>query len=265
VLRPSTFRPDLAPEPERPGSFVIRRVTKNPHYGNGVGMVRAVIFDFNGVLIDDEQIHFELFREVLAQEGVALTERQYHERYLGLDDRGCFEVALAEAGQPVERGRIDDLIARKARRYVDLARSGLRIFPGAAECLVALSGRWPLAIYSGALRPEIEFALDLMRVRDRIAFIVSAEDTTRCKPDPQGYLLALDGLRAGRASSLEPGACLVIEDSLAGIASAKAAGMHAVGVTNTYPPAALRGAGADALCDGLVPLTPSWIDRTFGP
>ncbi|HEX8203362.1 MAG TPA: HAD family phosphatase [Isosphaeraceae bacterium] len=227
-------------------------------------MVRAVIFDFNGVLVDDERVHFELFREVLAQEGVALTERQYHERYLGFDDRRCFEVALGDAGREADRARVDALIARKARRYVEVARSGLRIFPGAAECLVALAARWPLAIYSGALRPEIELALDLMRVRDRIGPIVSAEDTTRCKPDPEGYLLALDALRRGVDPGLAAGACLVVEDSLAGVASAKAAGMGAVGVTNTYPAAALLQAGADAVCDGLIPLTPAWIDRTFG-
>jgi HAD superfamily hydrolase (TIGR01509 family) len=174
-------------------------------------------------------------------------------------------VALADAGQEADPGRVDALIARKARRYVEVAREGLRIFPGAAACISALSDRWPLAIYSGALRPEIELALDLMHVRDRIALIVSAEDTTRCKPDPEGYLLALDGLRAGVAPDLAAADCLVIEDSLAGVASAKAAGMRAIGVTNTYPAGALREAGADSIRDGLTSLTPSWIDRTFGP
>jgi beta-phosphoglucomutase len=233
--------------------------------GNGVGMVRAVIFDFNGVLVDDEQIHFELFREVLAQEGVALTARQYHERYLGFDDRGCFEAALVDAGQAADRDRVEALIARKARRYGERARTGLRIFPGASACVSALSDRWPVAICSGALRPEIEFALDQMQVRDHIAVIVAAEDTTRCKPDPEGYLLALEGLRAQVGPDLAAEDCLVIEDSLAGIASARAAGMRAVGVTPTYTAEALREAGADAISDGLTSLTPSWIDRTFGP
>ncbi len=79
----------------------------------GIG---AVIFDFNGVLVDDESVHFALFQEVLAQEGVAITERDYHERYLGYDDRGCFEAALRDGGQSADRARLDDLIARKARR-----------------------------------------------------------------------------------------------------------------------------------------------------
>ena len=92
----------------------------------GIG---AVIFDFNGVLVDDEAIHFALFREVLAQEGVMITERDYHERYLGYDDRGCFEAALADAGQSADRERVDQLITQKARRYVEVAGQGLRFLP----------------------------------------------------------------------------------------------------------------------------------------
>ncbi len=157
---------------------------------NGFGMIRAVIFDFNGVLVDDEHLHFDMFREVLAVEGVTITDRDYHERYLGLDDRGCFEAALIDGGQQADQERLDALIARKAVRYAEEAGVGLRFFPGAADCLAALAGRWPLAINSGALRPEIEFALGLINSRERVGSIVSAEDTSRCKPDPQGYLLA---------------------------------------------------------------------------
>ena len=123
-----------------------------------------------------------------------------------------------------------------------------------------------MAINSGALRPEIEFALDLLACRGKFVAIVSAEDTTRCKPDPQGYLLALDALRrqpevAGADFRAEH--CLVIEDSLAGVASAKGAGMWAVGITHTYPAEALQEAGADAIIDGLKTLTPDWILRCF--
>jgi beta-phosphoglucomutase len=233
-------------------------------------MIRAVIFDFNGVLLDDEHVHFELFREVLGQEGIAMSAEQYHERFLGLDDRGCFEAALVEAGRVADGAYLDELVARKARRYVAVAAAGLRFFPDAAECLAMLAVRWALAINSGALRPEIEFALDQLDRRDRVAVIVAAEDTTRCKPDPEGYRLALEALRrrpgAGDGSALadlRPEHCLVIEDSLAGVASAKGAGMWAVGVTHTYGAEALREAGADAIIDGLETLTPDWIARHF--
>jgi beta-phosphoglucomutase len=229
-------------------------------------MIRAVIFDFNGVLVDDEHVHFELFREILAQEGIALSEEKYHAEYLGYDDRGCFEAALAEAGQDAGPQRIEALIARKAERYATVAENGLRFFPGVPDSLAALADRWPLAICSGALRPEIEFALNRLRVRERVAAIVSAEDTTRCKPDPQGYLLALDALRAqpgGRLADLKASECLVIEDSLAGVASAKAAGMWAIAVAHTYDPDALAEAGADVVIPGLVPLTPPWVEQHF--
>jgi beta-phosphoglucomutase len=239
--------------------------------------IGAVIFDFNGVLVDDEAIHFALFREVLAQEEVVITERDYHERYLGYDDRGCFQAALVDAGQSADRARLDQLIAQKAHRYVEVAGQGLRFFPEAAETLGGVAARWPVAICSGALRPEIEDALRRLGQLDNITAIISAEDTEKGKPDPEGYRLALAALRARACNgrnltrshsktqpNLEAINCLVIEDSLAGIVSAKGAGMRAVGVPNTYTADQLRGAGADEVVDGLATFTPDWIERRFG-
>jgi HAD superfamily hydrolase (TIGR01509 family) len=228
-------------------------------------MIRAVVFDFNGVLVDDEELHFQLLRDVLADEGLALDAEEYYAEYLGYDDRGCFETALRRAGRPVPPSTIDDLIARKARRYAAAAARGLKLFPGAAEAVRAMAGRWPVAICSGALRPEIAYALDRLGVRDEIAAIVSAEDTDRCKPDPEGYFLALDALRSLGHEGLEAGHCLVIEDSRAGIQSAKAAGMWVVGVTHTYPADDLRQAGADSVIEGLTELTPATVRRLFLP
>ncbi len=244
--------------------------------------IRAVIFDFNGVLVDDEAVHFALFREVLAQEGVAITERDYHERYLGYDDRGCFEAALLDAGQFANRERLDALIARKAQRYIEVAERDLRFFPAAAETLETIADRWPIAICSGALRSEIEYALRRLNRLDRITAIVSAEDADKCKPDPDGYWRALTALRtycssigqgedirqagwelSSRSCDLSATDCLVVEDSLAGIISAKGAGMQAVGIANTYSPQELLRAGADAVIGGLATFTPEWIDCRF--
>jgi beta-phosphoglucomutase-like phosphatase (HAD superfamily) len=242
----------------------------------GIG---AVIFDFNGVLVDDEAVHFALFREVLDQEGVTITERDYRERYLGYDDRGCFDAALLDAGQSSDQERLDRLIARKARRYVEVAEQGLRFFPAAAQTLAAVAARWPVAICSGALRSEIEYALRRLGRLEQVAAIVSAEDTDKCKPDPESYKMALAALQAhvrdghgarnaataGTQLQLAARDCLVVEDSLAGIISAKGAGMRTLGVTNTYTTRELREAGADAVVDGLAILTPAWIDQQFGP
>jgi beta-phosphoglucomutase len=228
-------------------------------------MIRAVIFDFNGVLVDDESVHCDLFREVLAGQGVTLDEQLYHEKYLGFDDRECFETAMLDAGKVVDRETIDAMIARKAVRYLEVAEQGLRFFPRAAEAVASLADRWPIAINSGALRPEIVFSLNKMGVRDRVAVIVSAEDASKGKPDPMGYLLALRALRDEPGlADLPAETCLVFEDSLAGIISAKGAGMKAVGIAQTYGEAELVEAGADAILGDLVPLTPEWVDRMFG-
>jgi beta-phosphoglucomutase-like phosphatase (HAD superfamily) len=244
----------------------------------GIG---AVIFDFNGVLVDDESVHFALFREVLAQQGVTITEQDYYERYLGYDDRRCFQAALGDAGQFAEPGRLDELIAQKARLYAEVADRGLRFFPAAADMLGAVAARWPVAICSGALRSEIEHALRRLDRYEQVTAIISAEDTEKSKPDPECYRLALVALQAhardgqGRAGATPSGQempvklraaeCLVVEDSLAGIASAKGAGMRAIGVPNTYTALQLRQAGADDIVDGLAALTPDWIERRFGP
>jgi beta-phosphoglucomutase len=240
-------------------------------------MIKALIFDFNGVLVDDEAVHFELFREVLEREGVVITERDYHERYLGYDDRGCFAAALGDAGLAYDEQRLDDLIVLKAHRYAEVAENGLRYFPFAAETLANLAKHWPVAICSGALRSEIEYALKRLDRRDHVVAIIAAEDAHKCKPDPAGYLQALGTLRgylrAGTRTSANAGSvfapdlqardCLVIEDSLAGILSAKGAGMQAVGISHTYNAVQLRKSGADAVIDGLETLTPEWIKQQF--
>ncbi len=228
-------------------------------------MIRAVIFDFNGVLLDDESVHFDLFREVLAEQGVDLTDRMYHERYLGYDDRQCLDTALRDAGRSPSTEFVESMIADKADRYLVRAEQGLRYFPNAAEALSGLAARWPVAINSGALRQEIVLTLRNMGVIGQVSAIVAAEDSTNGKPDPEGYLLALDALRSTVGEDIEAAHCLVFEDSLAGIQSAKGAGMWAVGVSNTYDEPALRAAGADAVIPGLESLTPEWVEKMFAP
>jgi beta-phosphoglucomutase-like phosphatase (HAD superfamily) len=238
--------------------------------------INAVIFDFNGILVDDEPVHFTLFSEILANEGVTLSERDYRERYLGYDDRKCFETVLLDSQKSADAEHIDWLIAQKARRYVQVASEGLRFFPAAGETLRTMAAKWPVAICSGALRAEIEYSLKLLNQLDQVAVIISAEDTTKCKPDPEGYQLALIALRnhfgdgnggidteAKKRTDLAPMNCLVVEDSLAGIVSAKSAGMWAVGVPNTYTAEQLLEAGADDVILGLGKLTPQWVDRRF--
>lgn len=212
---------------------------------------RAIIFDFNGVIINDEPLHLELLRRLLIEEGMTFTENDYREKYLGCDDRHCFNRALFDHGRAADAARpgyIQSLISRKTRYYHESIREQNLLFPGAPELIAHLASRVPLAIASGALREEIEVALTRGNIRHHFHLIVASEDVTRSKPDPEGYLRALNGLRL-IIPDLAPIDCLVIEDSVAGVEAAKSAGMQCLALTTSYPREELQ--RADAVLPGL--------------
>ncbi|MDX1998112.1 MAG: HAD family phosphatase [Thermoanaerobaculia bacterium] len=210
-------------------------------------MFRAVIFDFNGVLVDDEPIHLRLFREVLAEEGIELSAEDYYAHYLGFDDRGCFEAVLKAAGETPTTSRVVRLIARKSSYYQDLVRrEGYPFFPGAITLVRALAdANVPLGLVSGALRDEIEGALAQEGLLQCFKVLVTAEDVALGKPDPEGYRRGLDELNATPPLPhrlLHPHEVVAIEDSPAGIAAARGAGLATLGVAQTYPLAELGSA-----------------------
>ena len=197
---------------------------------------RAILFDFNGVLIEDETHHWRAFREVLAPLGVRLGRARYDERYLVFDDRTALRAMLRDAG--LDRRLLSRLLASKRRVYARLAR-GVRIDPRAVRLVRALARLAPLAVVSGANRREVAAALRRARLGRSFRVVVTSEDVKRPKPRPDGYLLALRrlGLRGGRGS-------VAIEDSPGGVRAARAAGCVVIGVTTTFGAARLRRAGA---------------------
>jgi HAD superfamily hydrolase (TIGR01509 family) len=220
--------------------------------------VIATLFDFNGVLIDDEAVHLAAFREVLAPLGIQVEDATYEERYLGFDDAGAFRAILEDAGRAPTDEDVARLIEAKKPVYMRRIATDLVVFEGAREIVERRAQVGPVGIVSGALRHEIEHALGHMGVRSHVRFIVAAEDTTECKPHPQGYLLGLSALgREGRPSGVA-----VIEDSLAGVAAAKHAELRCVAVAHSYPAERLRAAGADAVAAKLADLTDAMIDGT---
>lgn len=228
-------------------------------------MIRAVVFDFNGLIVDDEHLHFLLFAEQLATQDVILTEELYAARYLGYDDRGCFSVALADHGKPCGEAILKTLIDRKAKRYLDTARDSLKFFPGLTDCVDRLaSAGIALAVCSGALRAEVRLGLEISGIADRFLGIVAAEDTAACKPDPEGYLKAFDLLRL-TIPDLEPAQVTAVEDSLAGIAAAKSAGFHVVGIPNSYPVETLIEASPSAVVPDLGAFADWVLQRSAAP
>ena len=213
---------------------------------------RALVFDFDGVIADDEPLHLAAFQRALAAEGVALSAEAYYARYLGFDDHDAVVEALRDAGRPVTPDRVQALMAAKAGHFLDLVRDGVRIFPGVPELVRAAAGRVPLAIASGALRREIALILAQAGLTRAFTAIVSAEDVEEGKPSPAAFLAALERLRE-TVPDLAPAHCLVVEDSRAGVEAARRAGMRCLAVTNSYPAEAL--ADADLVVTSLDEVT----------
>src|SRR5215467_7174729 len=162
-------------------------------------MVRAVIFDFNGIIVDDEPIHFKLFQRVLGEEGIVLTETDYYARYLGFDDRGAFNAGYRENNRSLGEPKLAELIARKAGYYQQAIRNQVAIFPGVQALIAGLAPQLPLAVASGALRAEIETILTTAGLIQYFTAIVAAEDVTRGKPEPEIFLKTLAQINVGRS------------------------------------------------------------------
>jgi HAD superfamily hydrolase (TIGR01509 family) len=222
--------------------------------------VLPTLFDFNGVLVDDEHVHLSAFREVLSPLGVTVTDEAYQERYLGFDDVGAFRAMLEDAGRAATEAEISRLVAAKKPVYLERIESSLRVFPGAVELVVRRAAGAPVGIVSGALEDEIRHCLTRMGVLDRVRFIVSAERTRACKPAPEGYLLGLSELGGALGAAPVAARVVALEDSLAGIEAAKAAGLRCVAVAHSYPEADLLRAGADAVAASLSAVTDELLD-----
>ena len=204
-------------------------------------MLRAVIFDFDGVITDSEILHFRAFNTVLASHGFELTKHEYYKDYLGLADKDCFKALIGEGRLRITEPQVPTLVQQKTQVFERLARTEGRIIEGVREFLNLLTrAQVPVAICSGALRPEIELILEEAGLRTGFDIIVSAEEVHRGKPDPEGFLLTLQRLNEISPDPIAPESCVVIEDSHWGLKAARAAGMRTIAVTNTYDAAQLK-------------------------
>jgi len=205
-------------------------------------MLRAVIFDFDGVITDSEILHLRSFNQVLAQYGIEIPTKDYYKDYLGLTDVDCFKLVAGKGRLGLDVGEIKNLVKQKNEVFQELAKTEGRIIEGVRDFLEMLrQNNVPMAICSGAVLAEIALILEEARLRSFFAVIVSAEQIKRGKPDPEGPLLTLKELNrivspadAGSRNPILPNQCIVIEDSHWGLEAANAAGMHTIAVTNSY-------------------------------
>lgn len=202
-------------------------------------VLKAVLFDFNGVIINDEPLHEKLLEKILIEENLRAKPGEYQEICLGRSDRACIRELLSRRGRVVTDQYLDDLCARKSRYYQQQLNEleKLPSYPGLEDLIFQLrAAQVTMGVVSGARRAEIEIVLQRLNIAQHFAVIVAGDEILTSKPEPDGYLLAVERLNQQFPGlALQPYECLVIEDSFPGIAAAKRAGMAVVGIANTYP------------------------------
>jgi beta-phosphoglucomutase len=202
-------------------------------------MLKAVLFDFNGVIINDEKTHERLIEQLLLEENLRPNPTDFQRYCVGRSDRMALKDLLESRGRFVTETYLQDLINRKARAYFrELEQiEKLPTYPGLEDLIFKLQGlQCKLAVVSGALTAEIEVVLDRLNLRSLFSVIVAGDDITTSKPEPDGYLLGIERLKAAFPElNLQAQDCLAIEDTMAGLTAAKRAGISVVGIANTYP------------------------------
>ncbi len=230
-------------------------------------MLRAVVFDFNGVLVDDEPLHLELVRRLLEEEEVSFSPAFYSRRLLGIPDRECFDVALRASGDEDPSVRVEHLVQRKAEMYQKIVeRQGFPEFPGVARLVQDADDRGlMLGVVTGALRSEVDGALRQMDLAGRFKVIVSAEDVSAGKPDPQGYsraVAAFNTVPPLPSRMIHPHEVLAVEDTPQGLWAAHVAGLRRLGVAHTVKRDHLD--LAEEVVDGLGGLNVDQLVDLFG-
>lgn len=225
--------------------------------------LQAIVFDFDGVIVDSERLHLRAYQDVLAPEGVVLSSDDYFSRYLGYDDVGVFKALGEDQDVPMDDGRVHTLIARKGQRYESLVAAGEMLFPGAADFIRSAAAAVPIAIASGSFTHEIEDTLQRVGLRGLFTVIVGADQTERSKPNPDPYLAAFAKLCAHTGRELMPWRTVAIEDTKWGLISARGADLRCVAVTNTYTEAELR-PDAELVFPGLHAISLAALDALCG-
>ena len=215
---------------------------------------RAVLFDFDGVIVNSEPLHFQSFQEVLKLEHIDLDEEEYYRELIGFDDKNAIRHVFAKHDRPLAPGTFLRVMTKKTEGMMDLIRRNPpHALPGVEEFVRGLWRNYPLAVCSGAVREEIEAMLEGVSLRDCFGTIVAAEDVTKGKPDPEGYVLTarLVSEKMKFKEPLRPSDCLIVEDAPAVIRSVKQAGFPTLAVATSYPPSSLG--DADWICESLSP------------
>ena len=217
-------------------------------------MLNAVIFDFDGIIVDSEPMHYRAFNAILEPLGMGFSWEDYCSIYIGYDDRDAFREAFKAHGKKSSAHEIKQMTSEKAKVFQQLVNDGeAKPLPGAIELIESIPVRLPIALCSGALREDIDPIIGNLGIANAFSVIVTAEDTRKSKPDPAPYRLTCEKL-----GLKDPSTAIAIEDTPLGIVSAKSAGLKVLAVTNSYDREYLL--EADAVTDSLENITRSSLE-----
>lgn len=231
-------------------------------------VLRAVLLDFNGVIINDEPLHQTLIQDLLLEENLRPSLEAYQQVCLGRTDRACITDLWQRQGRVVTEAQLNKLLDRKATRYREtlMALDKLPLYPGLEDVIYQIrAAQLKLAVVSGARLSEIEAVLSLAGVADYVHAIVSGDDLSvaASKPAPDGYQLAIQRLNQRFPDlHLTPGECLAVEDSFAGLEAARRAGVPVVGVAHAFPYHMIH-RRADWAIDHLYELSLEWLQPYY--
>lgn len=229
-------------------------------------MIKAILFDWNGVVIDDEQIQCEIFREVMGPHGVELTDEAYYAR-MGMNDWAFVASVFEEAGKSIGEAEVNAVVEGKTAKWLERLHKSVPLFDGVDNFVRKCAAEFTLGIVSMANRTEIDEALERTGLGPCFSVILSAEDIATYKPDPACYREGFRQIDLARISAdalpMVHADCLVIEDSAPGVQAGKAAGLPVLGVTSSVSAYVLRAAGADAIANRLDDWMPETLRRVF--
>lgn len=199
---------------------------------------KAVIFDFDGTIVDSEPHHLHAINETVRPYGWAIEEREMFDRFVGTSDAYCFRTLAADHGETIADEQMERLQTTKLEAFLAAAARGeVTPYPGAIELVRTTAELVPIAVCSGSLRRTIEPVLRSLEILDLMSALVGADEVERAKPHPASYALCCERL------GVAPSGAVAIEDTDHGIASATGAGVRTIALRHSLGADRLAGAG----------------------
>lgn len=185
-------------------------------------MIKAIIFDMDGVISDTEKVHAAVETGILGKFGIKMSEDEFSDKYAGIPSNVFIRELLGSHGV---NANVEKIIENKWKKVIKIVGKRVSPMPGALELIKVLKKeKYKLAVGSSSIPEFVELILKKLEIRGYFNAVITIKDVKNGKPDPEIFLLAAKKL------GVKPENCVVIEDGRSGMLAAKRAGMRCVGL-----------------------------------